>query len=181
MRANDVEIDINKIKLELYYEESSGKLFRKPREGTTLKDRQFNGRFGDKEAGTLRKDGYVRVKVCGRYLLAHRVIWAIMYDRWPTEIIDHKDRDRSNNRLSNLREATKSENCTNSLRKDGKHKGIRFDKRRGTFHVRLTKDGKTKYLGQAQTLEMAIDIYRKFSYSVHGEFTLESEVSNGYL
>ena len=55
-------------------------------------------------AGTLRHDGYIRIKVNGKLYLAHRLAWFFVYGVWPVEFLDHIDQDKSNNRINNLRE-----------------------------------------------------------------------------
>jgi len=48
----------------------------------------------------------------------HRVIWLLCYGHWPSAQIDHIDGDGCNNRLSNLRLATISENTRNTSKRD---------------------------------------------------------------
>lgn len=159
------------------YNKETGELRWRARSPVTLADRQWNGRFAGKLAGTLRKDGYLRVKVGSRYLLVHRVVWVISYGEFPDKFIDHINGNRSDNRLSNLREANKSENCTNCRTNPNTgYKGIRFDERYQTYQVRLTKNGKTIHLGQARTIEEAVRIYNENVEKVHGEFGITQEV-----
>jgi hypothetical protein len=83
--------------------------------------RQWNAVFAGEEAfATIGATGYRKGAIFGRTFLAHRIIWAISFDDWPSEL-DHIDGDRGNNRLCNLRAVTSSENnrnrslpCTNT-------------------------------------------------------------------
>lgn len=59
--------------------------------------------------------GYKRGSVLTYGLFAHRVIWAMTYDRWPG-FIDHINGDRSDNRLCNLREVSQRGNNRNTAR-----------------------------------------------------------------
>lgn len=74
----------------------------------------WNKRFAGKPAlNCLMANGYRHGHLFNRSVLAHRVAFALMNNRWPT-LIDHIDGDRSNNRASNLREVTAVANSRNA-------------------------------------------------------------------
>ena len=54
--------------------------------------------------------GYRRIRVDGQMYQAHRLAWFYIHGHWPVNLIDHKNTIRDDNRLSNLREATRAEN-----------------------------------------------------------------------
>lgn len=94
----------------LVYDPKTGKLFwRKRARKWFHSDRQFkiwNTRFAEKEAFfSVHTGGYRMGSVFGRRYFAHRVIWLIQTGEWPIDLIDHIDRDRSNNAWDNLRQA----------------------------------------------------------------------------
>lgn len=64
-------------------------------------------------AGTLTKLGYIRIYVNRRAYMAHRLAWLYEKDAWPSTFLDHKNGVRNDNRISNLREASKAENAQN--------------------------------------------------------------------
>ncbi len=64
-------------------------------------------------AGNRRHDGYWRIRVCGELHLSHRLAWLHAYGVWPTKHIDHINGDTSDNRLCNLRDASRAENAQN--------------------------------------------------------------------
>src|ERR1051325_2754037 len=66
-----------------------------------------------KPAGCLRKDGYVEICVDGRCYLAHCLAWLYVTGAVPAEV-DHKNRNRADNRWNNLRSATRALNRANS-------------------------------------------------------------------
>lgn len=112
-------------------------------------------------AGTTREDGYVRITVDGRQYWAHRLAYFYIYGRMP-KVIDHKDRDRSNNALDNLRNVTYSENNQNAglesaCNKSG-YKGV-FKAKNDKWFARITVDGTTTHLGTFNTPEDAHDAY----------------------
>lgn len=65
-------------------------------------------------AGTLLPSGYYTVRCNDSNYFAHRVVWCLVNQcNIQKELIDHIDRNRSNNCISNLRLATHSENNKN--------------------------------------------------------------------
>lgn len=133
-----------------------------------------NRRVGD-ECGDIKKDsGYRLISVDCRRYRAHRLAWLYMTGAWPTEQVDHKNGVRSDNRWSNLREATQRQNSANMMRRNNKTgvKGvIRYQ---GPKHVRfranIMVDGHTNYLGSFKTLEAAAEAYRIAAEKHFGEF-----------
>jgi hypothetical protein len=69
------------------------------------------------KAGSIcnsHSSGYIQIRINGKTYQAHRLAWLYMYGKFPTGIIDHINRITDDNRISNLREATKSENAINT-------------------------------------------------------------------
>lgn len=91
--------------------------------------------------------GYNQIWVDGRIYYWHRLVWFYMTGAWPREDIDHLNRDRSDNRWSNLREATRSQNLANrpmDKRNAYGLKGVSFHKESGLWRARSRKNGKEK-------------------------------------
>lgn len=106
----------------LRYEPKTGKLFW--RECPTRRP-QWNGRYAGREAFTAKNDGLYFVGNLGNGALrAHRVIWAMVTGAWPVDEIDHIDHDRSNNRIENLREVTRTENGRNTSKPKTNTSGV---------------------------------------------------------
>lgn len=109
-------------------------------------------------AGSITDSGYVMVGIHRRQLRAHRIAWALTYGEWPASDLDHKNRVRSDNRLCNLRLATRSENSQNTnLRVDNKTgvKGVSLRLDTGTFSASIALDGESKHLGCYHSLQEA--------------------------
>lgn len=96
---------------------------------------------GDR-VGSLDKDGYRKFSLRGRYYREHRVIFFMHHMYWPT-LIDHIDRDVSNNSIENLREATPKLNSRNSKRFNN---FMTYRKGRDTYEVRY----EGKYIGSSR-------------------------------
>ena len=62
--------------------------------------------------GSESKHGYLQVQIKYVSYRLHRVIWCMVYGEWPgkDELIDHINGNKLDNRISNLRKATHSEN-----------------------------------------------------------------------
>lgn len=134
----------------------------------------WNARYANKPAFTaVNINGYLNGTFFNRTYLAHRLIWAIVYGQWPRDQIDHRDGDRTNNRIQNLREATMSENARNhSIRKDNTSgaKGVFWARREEKWAAQITTNGKHKFLGHFASKDEAIKAYASASLEFHGDF-----------
>lgn len=102
-----------------------------------------------------RTSGYLAVSVYGRTLPAHLVAWAIYYGEWPKHIVDHINRDKQDNRISNLRYVSARHNSQNCSQRKSKL-GVRGVAKRGDrYEVTITVDGKQLWVGSFKTLSEA--------------------------
>ena len=70
--------------------------------------------LGSGTKGWVNKNGYTYITTpLGKKFLAHRLAWLLYYGSWPEGNIDHINRDKSDNRIDNLRDVTQSENLLN--------------------------------------------------------------------
>ena len=128
-------------------------------------------------AGCLRKnDGYLCVRVNKRLMLAHRLAWMIHYKEEPPKVIDHINHVKTDNRIDNLRAATKSQNGLNRtasrVSKSGR-KGVFWDKNK--WMAQCVVMGKTHYLGRYDSIDCAAAAYDKFAAVHHKEFFVKSD------
>lgn len=101
-----------------------------------------------------------------------RVIYYLYTKEWP-EVVDHINGNRADDRIENLRAATRSQNNKNvKKRKDNTsgHKGVSFKKKIGKYQVLVQVDGKNIYFGVYSDLEEAAEVARKAREELHGEF-----------
>lgn len=112
--------------------------------------RSHNARAGE-PAGSMTDRGYKAIHIDnGRYWL-HRVIFLWHYGYLPENCVDHIDQNNSNNRIENLREASKSCNGRNSkLRVDSVSfvTGVTWSKRYNRWDSRIKLITGVKYLGR---------------------------------
>lgn len=147
-----------------------------PLTGVFLWKKSLRGRFAKAGAAAGypdQKDGYLCICVDQRQYRVHRLAWFYMTGEWPKGQIDHKDLDKSNNRFSNLRDATKSQNMWNLKCRSNSAtgvKGVQYDARRGLYYAKITANGRKTWLGYHQTAEAAAEAYRVASIEKHQEF-----------
>jgi hypothetical protein len=149
------------IEEEIEYNPDTGEFFyKKPSHGRTL----------SKPAGSIQSTGYRMVCVNSKRYLAHRLAWYLYYGEWPTLTIDHLNRDRSDNRICNLRLATRSQNQCNRP-----SKGYSHHKNSGKFQARIHINGKTTYLGWYDTEEEARQAFLAAQDQYHGQYAYKGE------
>jgi hypothetical protein len=118
---------------------------------------------------------YRWISIDGRKYKAHRLAWLYMTGRWPVRGIDHKNRVGTDNRWTNLRLATASQNHGNSRFKPG-ISGLRgvFRVPSGRYRAHIGRDveGRSvqKYLGTYATAQEAHEAYRAAAKKRYGEF-----------
>lgn len=107
--------------------------------------------------------------------LMHRVILSRMLDRplHDREYVDHVNGDTLDNRRSNLRLATASQNSMNRRKGTNNtsgYKGVSFIKATGKWRASIRVKGRMKYLGEFDTPKAAYEAYCEIAREVHGEF-----------
>lgn len=135
----------------------------------------WNGRNAGKPALTyVMTGGYLGGTILGRgNVRAHRVIWAMHTGAWPSEMIDHINGDRADNRICNLRQATLSQNHCNRASKPGSssaHLGVFWNSRNRGWTAAIKKDSQRQYLGTFACEEDAALAYNLAAAEMHGEF-----------
>ena len=122
------------------------------------------------ECGGLDSKGYRRVTLLQKQVFVHHVVWFLHYKRWPKQL-DHINRNPLDNRIENLREATKQQNAGNSKKQkncSSQYKGV-------TFHQQATKwqasiGTPRKYLGLFMTEKEAAQAYATAAKHLYADF-----------
>jgi hypothetical protein len=106
----------------------------------------------------LNPNRYLRVTVNHKKYLLHRVIFYMMMRRWPLEV-DHRDRNRHNNRWFNLREVTHNLNQQNrglDKRNIAGCSGVMWKSKRKRWRVQVHHNGVTHFIGYYKEKKLAI-------------------------
>lgn len=147
-----------------------------PRAGTLRWRFRKGKKIGpDLIAGYIDHEGYRVVRVDGVNYRGHRLIWLIVHGKWPRDMLDHINGERSDNRLENLREATNAQNQMNKKGRQGGasgYKGVSIIRRRGRIQYRpqITVGGKAVVMGYYDTPEAAYAVYCREAVRAFGEF-----------
>lgn len=88
------------------------------------------------------------------------------------EHVDHIDRDGCDNRRSNLRLATNSQNMGNQVSRTGtsKYKGVSWHKAKAKWHAYIRLDGRTRHLSYFTDEAAAARAYDEAARELFGEF-----------
>ena len=121
----------------------------------------YSRRLG-KELTAYNNKGYKRVKIDGKAQLQHRYIYSLYHGKIPEGIdIDHINGIRDDNRIENLRLATREQNLQNKKVNVKGSKGIHFDKSRDKWAAAIRRNGGKIYLGRFVDAQDAQDAYNK--------------------
>lgn len=127
----------------------------------------------ESKTGCANKRGNVRIKIKGRHYLAHRLAWLYVHGEWPPDEIDHINGIRSDNRIVNLRPATRSQNQRNIGRRSDNSsgvKGVTWHKHARKWQAQIQTNGKNVYLGRFDNVSDAAEAYSRAAAERHGEF-----------
>ena len=80
---------------------------------TRLKTASARKGLVGKESGSRDERGYLRIMVNKKTYKAHRLAWFYVYGVWPKNEIDHINGCKSDNRIANIRDATRDMNNQN--------------------------------------------------------------------
>lgn len=124
--------------------------------------------FGVKEI-----KGYLSIRIDGKRYRLHNLAWLYMTGSFPVNIIDHKDTNKENNKWSNLREATHSQNNFNRNKfknNTSGAKGVTYREKYEYYEAKIKVNGKYIHLGTFKMLEEASKAYQDAAIKYAGEF-----------
>lgn len=133
----------------------------------------LSGQRRGRLAGTISDEGYRVIRILSKFHKAHRLAWYMHYGKWPDGLLDHANCDRGDNRISNLRPCTKSQNTANSrVRKDSRSglKGVCYCARQRKWKARISIQGRLTLLGTFDSAALAHAAYVAEAKQVFGEY-----------
>ena len=138
----------------LYYKENCGKM-----------------KIG-KKAGSKRTSGYIAIVINKKPYYAHRLVFMMFHGYLP-KFIDHINEEKSDNRIENLREATKQNNAWNVKKPCSNTsgiKGVSWSKKDKRWVVRLVVENRNRYFGGYFDINVAKFVAETMRHKYHGQF-----------
>lgn len=127
-------------------------------------------RVGD-IAGSLMRNGYIRISADGKQYYAHRLAWLHVHDEWPAAGIDHLNGHKTDNRISNLRDVSQVVNGQNQRKAHKRNRGgllgASFDKGTGRWAAQISHGGRNRYIGRFESADSAHRAYLQVKRVLH--------------
>jgi hypothetical protein len=122
-------------------------------------------------AGCVDRKGYTCIKINGTSFKSHRLAWLHTHGAWPEHQIDHIDENKSNNRISNLRDVPQSMNQHNAIkpRKDGTsgYRGVSWERGNKRWRAQIQANGRKQCIGYFKSAEEAHAAYLAAKLRLH--------------
>lgn len=128
---------------------------------------------GVKVRGYVATGGYLKVSFDKKQFFAHRLAWFYVHGKWPTAEIDHINGNPSDNRLCNLREASRARNTHNQRIGKSNTSGARcvsWNRNAKKWVIQIMRFGHKFNLGLHADKGAAIAIANEFLKKSDGDF-----------
>jgi hypothetical protein len=125
-------------------------------------------------AGYKTNHGYIVIMVKQKEYRAHRLAYLYMTGKFPENDIDHINHIRDDNRWTNLRDATGSQNQANQAKRKNNtsgYKGVSWNERDKRWRAQIKYMNKHIHIGHYTTAEEASEAYKKKATELNGEFS----------
>lgn len=139
--------------------------------------KQKIGRRSAGAAGTVMFDGYRRIGIDGKQYRAHDLAWLWERGLMPDFLLDHRNRNRDDNSIDNLRQASQSQNLANTEKRSNNtsgYKGVSKLRGREKWIATIKVLGRSKYLGTFDSPSVAHVAYSSAMKNAFGDFARTS-------
>ena len=134
---------------------------------------QWNARYAGQIAGAFDIKGYQIITICRKAYKAHRLAYLYIHGAWPTGDVDHINGDKADNRIANLREATRSQNCANKgvgASNTSGVKGVSWNRSLCKWGASIKANRRNIHLGYFNDLGEAQSVYTEAASEYFGQF-----------
>ena len=151
-KQNQNLLSLDELKSLLHYNVEDGVF-------TNLTSRKMS-RIGQQPGYVDITTGYIQISLKGKTYRAHRLAWFYVHGEWPVDQIDHIDKNRTNNRIDNLRDVSNQINSTNQNKSKVNTSGVtgvywsNYDKK---WMARIQYNRKKLHLGYFDNKQDAIN------------------------
>lgn len=140
-------------------------------------DRVFKNGSVRTNVGTVRGTGHIHLKVNGKLVQAHRLIYAFVHGPIPSCMeIDHINGNRTDDRIANLRAVTRGGNMQNQRRAHANNTsgllGVYYKPKNKKWAAQIQANKKRMNLGLFKTAEEAHTAYLKAKRELHDTCTI---------
>lgn len=162
-------LSVNDVSRLLRYDPDSGALYWISRTAQRI-------RIGDR-AGVIREGGYRQIRLFARWYKEHRLAWLLANGDWPEGEIDHINGVSGDNRLVNLRVASRTLNAQNIRQAHSTNLscgllGVTWCKKNKRWRASIFYLGKKRHLGYHASAEAAHEAYLKAKREHHAGCTI---------
>ena len=160
----DTRISFKRVRELLHYDHTTG-IF-------TNKVDRYRVKAGQ-QTGIPSPQGYIQICVGGSTYTAQELAYFWMKGEW-APMVDHKNLVRTDNRWTNLRPATRSQNMANAsatVKSSSGIRGVYKDKKSGKWIAAVNHGSFRKTLGRFDDLAVAAKVRLKAMMDIHGEYS----------
>lgn len=168
----NTQLTVERLKELIEYDPDTGIMKWRKDQGRALKG---------SEAGKVDNKGYRSIQINGTGYAAHRLAYLYVTGRWPAGIIDHIDRNKTNNAWSNLRNATRTinnQNCSPTSNNSSGYRGVSFHKASNKWRAEIGKNAKKIFLGLFMTTHDAAKAYNQAAVNLYDENAFQNQILN---